>query len=156
MKKLILLITHLVTGIAGFALGIYALPILIEPDSPTVAEVQSAHGDQVKYSATLRRDLKGSDLLHWGEGTVSISDTAVTLMGALSPGPDYKLYFAPKLAEDEAEFLAIKDQSLLIGDVKTFDRFVLPIGEGVDPSQYSAVVIWCETFGEFISAATYQ
>ena len=35
MKKLVLLCTHLAVGAVGFGLGVYALPILIEPDSPS-------------------------------------------------------------------------------------------------------------------------
>jgi hypothetical protein len=27
---------------------------------------------------------------------------------------------------------------------------------GVDVSQYNAVIIWCETFGQFITSARYQ
>jgi hypothetical protein len=26
----------------------------------------------------------------------------------------------------------------------------------VDPSQYSSVIVWCESFGEFITAARYK
>ena len=43
-----------------------------------------------------------------------------------------------------------------VGDVKTFNNFVVPVPAGVDPAQYAAVVIWCETFSEFITAATYK
>lgn len=35
MKKSVLLCTHLAVGAVGFGLGVYALPILIEPDSPS-------------------------------------------------------------------------------------------------------------------------
>jgi hypothetical protein len=28
--------------------------------------------------------------------------------------------------------------------------------DGIDPADYDTVVIWCETFGEFITAATYR
>jgi hypothetical protein len=37
MKKLLLLLTHLAALGIGFALGIYALPILIAPVAPTAA-----------------------------------------------------------------------------------------------------------------------
>jgi hypothetical protein len=155
MKNLLLLSTHLAFGAAGFALGIYVLPILTAPPAPSHEQVQTQSSGAL-FRTDLRSDLRGSDLLHWGEGTVSISAEAISLMGKLAPGPDYKLYLAPKMVEDEAEFLAVKADSLLIGDVKTFDNFIVPLGAGVDPAAYSAVVIWCETFGEFISAGAYR
>jgi hypothetical protein len=43
-----------------------------------------------------------------------------------------------------------------VGDVKTFENFLVPIPEAIDPADYNAVVIWCETFSMFITAARYQ
>jgi hypothetical protein len=40
--------------------------------------------------------------------------------------------------------------------VKTFDNFLVPLPVGVDPARYSAVIVWCETFGQFITAARYR
>jgi len=155
MKRILLLVTHLGALALGFALGIYMLPILTEPQGPSVAEVEK-HASTATYSAEFSRDLAGSDLLHWGEGTVYVSDKTVSLMGAVSPGPDYKLYLAPEFVETEEQFLQIKRKSVQVGDVKTFDNFVLPVPDSIDPAQYTTVVVWCETFGEFISAAKYR
>lgn len=91
MKKILLVVSHLVVAAVGFALGIYALPILIAPAAPAQAEVAS-QAVSARYTASFRRDLKGSDALHWGEGTVSVSSRAVVLEGELAPGPDYKLF----------------------------------------------------------------
>jgi len=33
---------------------------------------------------------------------------------------------------------------------------LVAVPEAVDPARYSAVVIWCETFSKFITAAKYQ
>ena len=38
-KKLILLVSHLLFAAAGFALGIYALPILMAPEAPSAASI---------------------------------------------------------------------------------------------------------------------
>jgi hypothetical protein len=96
MKKLVLLtVSHAAAVVVGFAVGIYTLPIVTAPDAPPLAEVKSLAG-AAKYTGEFRRDLKGSDLLHWGEGTVSVSRTAVSLMGSITPGPDYKLYLSPE------------------------------------------------------------
>jgi hypothetical protein len=42
-----------------------------------------------------------------------------------------------------------------VGDVRTFDNFVVPVPESVDVAQYAAVIVWCETFSQFITAARY-
>ena len=142
-------------GFGGFALGIYLLPILIAPPAPTVAEVEAASAE-ASFSAEFRRDLAGSDRLHWGEGTVSISSSAIALMGEISPGPDYKLYLSPEFVETEEDFNRIKASMQRIGDVKTFKNFVVPLPTGVDPAAFNSVIVWCETFGEFITAAKYR
>ena len=43
-----------------------------------------------------------------------------------------------------------------VGDVKTFNNFLVPVPAGVDPSDYTTVIVWCERFGEFITAAQYR
>jgi hypothetical protein len=43
-----------------------------------------------------------------------------------------------------------------VGDVKTFENFVLAVPAGIDTAKYTTVVIWCETFGMFISSARYR
>jgi len=74
----------------------------------------------------------------------------------LSPGPDYKLYLVKEFVEDEEQFLKVKPDAKLIGDVKTFDGFLLEVPQDVDVASYSTVIVWCEAFGEFISAAKYR
>lgn len=155
MKKLLLLISHLFTLLAGFALGVYALPILVAPDAPSRSEV-SAQAGNAAFTGQFRRDLKGSDALHWGEGQVSVSRQSVALMGKLSPGPDYKLYLSPEFVETEADFRRLKDRMVRVGDVKTFENFIVPMPAAVDPAGYTTVVVWCETFSEFITAAAYR
>lgn len=150
-----LLVSHAVVAVAGFAAGIYALPILIAPDAPTAAQLQSAMA-QAQFNGVFKRDLKDSDALHWGEGAVAIGPTAVALLGKLAPGPDYKLYLSPEFVETEADFNRLKDRMVRVGDVKTFNNFVVAIPEGVDPEKYAAVVVWCESFGQFITAARYR
>ena len=58
-----------------------------------------------------KRDLKDSDALHWGEGQVSIAPGAITLVGKLAPGPDYKLYLSPEFVETEVDFNRLKKNS---------------------------------------------
>jgi hypothetical protein len=154
-KPLLLAVTHLLTLAIGFAAGIYLLPILIAPDAPSSTEV-AAQATGSRFTGTFRRDLKDSDALHWGEGKVSIGAKAITLEGELAPGPDYKLYLSPRFVETEDDFRSLKAQMVRVGDVKTFKNFVVPLPEAVDPAKYEAVIVWCETFSQFITAAKYR
>ena len=139
----------------GFGLGVYFLPILTAPESPDAAMLeQSAQG--ALFTAELTRDLRGSDFLHWGEGTLSLTADKIVHEGALAPGPDYKLYLLNSFVEHEDEFEPLKAQAVYVGDIKSFGGFVLDIPDGVDITQHSTAVIWCESFGEFITAASYQ
>lgn len=151
----VLLISHAVAIGLGFAAGIYALPILIAPPSPSKAAIISVAGDAT-YSTEFRRDLIDSDTFHWGEGRVSIGANSVSFVGTLAPGPDYKLYFSPEFVETELDFNRLKSQMVRVGDVKTFDNFIVDVPPSIDPSAYTSVIVWCETFGEFITAAEYK
>ncbi len=155
MKKLLLFVTHLAAIALGFALGIYMLPILIAPPAPSNTEV-AAHAAKARYVGKFRRDLKGSDALHWGEGTVTLSAKNVAFEGELAPGPDYKLYLSPEFVETEADFERLKPGMVRVGDVKTFKNFYVSVPDSIDPSNYNTVVVWCETFSQFITAARYK
>ena len=136
----------------GFALGIYTLPILTAEKGLNEAEIAGLKVS-VKRSGSFVRDLEGSDIFHWGEGVIMVSDEMVWLDGEVSPGPAYRLYFAPAFVETKQDFLAIKDQSVEIGSVGALRNFSLPLPDGVVLDEYPAVVIWCETFSAFITAA---
>jgi len=155
MRWLVLLGTHGGMLAAGFALGVYFLPILTEPPAPNQNMLSQKAGAAL-YQAEFRRDLKGNDFLHWGEGQVSISAREIIHMGELAPGPDYKLYLTTSFVEDEEAFLKVKENARRIGDVKTFKGFLIPVPDDVDVKAYTAVVVWCEAFGEFITAAKYR
>ena len=155
MRKLVLFLSHSAALAIGFALGIYALPILVAPSAPSTAEV-GAQASQASFKGQFRRDLKDSDPLHWGEGTVSISARSIALMGELAPGPDYKLYLSPEFVETAADFNRLKPQMVRVADIKTFKNFLVPVPESIDTARYNTVVIWCETFSQFITAARYR
>ena len=147
------IITHGIAGAIGFALGIYFLPILTAPDSPDEAMLEEKAASAL-FKADLTRELRGSDFLHWGEGTISVSASEIVHEGKLAPGPDYRVYLTTEFVEHEDEF--VKDDAVQIGDVKTFEGFVVTVPEGVDVNAYTTVLVWCESFGEFITAAKYQ
>lgn len=154
-KPLLLIASHVTVLLLGFVIGIYALPILVAPPAPAT-ETVAAQAGEARYQGQFRRDLKGSDPLHWGEGTVSVGPSSIGLMGRLAPGPDYKLYLSPEFVETKADFLRLKDRMVRVGDVKTFNNFLVPVPESVNPSDHNTVIVWCETFNQFITAAQYR
>lgn len=155
MKWMVNIVTHVAAGAIGFALGIYLLPILIAPDSPGQQEIRLA-ADKSEFTAEFRRDLQDSDALHWGEGTLYISPESIALDGRLAPGPDYRLYLSPQFVETEAAFTALKTRMIEVGPVRTFENFMVPVPDSVDPANFRAAIVWCESFGQFITAAKYQ
>ncbi|WP_419909964.1 DM13 domain-containing protein [Hoeflea sp.] len=156
MRQLIfLLISHGAAVAIGFALGIYFLPILTAPPAPDAAVLEQTAQD-AQYTAQFDRELRGSDFLHWGEGTVSLTPTKIVHEGRLAPGPDYKLYLVREFVEHEDDFLPLKDASPRLGDIKSFEGFIVDVPEDVNVDDYNTVLVWCETFGEFITAAKYR
>lgn len=138
--------------VIGFGLGVYFLPILTAEKGLDQAQIASL-AQSVERSGEFVRDLEDSDALHWGEGKINVSDSKIWLEGKIAAGPDYRLYMIPKFVETEADFLAIKDQSVQIAPIKAFENFAVDVPMGVDVSQYPALLIWCEAFGQFITAA---
>lgn len=155
LRRILLLGTHAAALAVGVALGIYALPILTAPPGPDKAALQSASSGTL-FKARFERNLKGSDFFHWGEGEVRVMRDRIVHDGRLAPGPDYKLYLAPDFVETKEGFLKIKAQSRVIGDVKTFNGVIVDVPPGIEVERYTTVVIWCEAFSQFISAAKYR
>ena len=155
MRILAFLASHLGALGFGFALGVFALPILVAPDSPAIDELR-AHADQAPYHGEFRRGLADSDFLHWGEGTIAVDTDRIALIGKLAPGPDYRLYLSPQFVETEADFNALKSRMVEVGHIRTFENFTIPVPETIDVERFDTVVVWCEAFGQFITAATYR
>ena len=156
MKKIFLLLaTHSFVLIFGFALGIYLLPILTAPESVEISKINEYEKKSL-YQTEFIRDLKGSDPWHWGEAKVTISNKKITVNGSIAPGPDYKLYLLNSFVEHEDEFLPIKEDAQYVAEVKSFENFVVDVPSGINVSEFNTVVIWCESFNEFITAAQYR
>ena len=155
LRWISLLVSHAVVLAVGFALGVYFLPILTAPEGPDRARL-AATAEAALYKGTLTRGLKGSNLLNWGEGRISVTEQEIVHEGKLAPGPDYKLYLAKEFVEDEEQFERVKSSAQLIGDVKTFDGFILEVPSGVSVGDYNTAIVWCESFSEFITAVKYR
>lgn len=155
LRAIVLTVTHLAVLGIGFLAGIYTLPILTAPKGPDAAQLQNVQRSAT-FKARFERNLKGSDFLHWGEGDVSVSREAIAHVGRLAPGPDYKLYLTTEFVDTKEGFLKIKSQARVVGDVKTFNGFLVPVPSDVDINRYTTVVVWCESFSAFITAAKYR
>jgi hypothetical protein len=154
-NKFILVLTHFISLLFGFALGLYLLPILVAPSSSSLADIELNEKESL-FQAEFIRNLEGSDFLHWGDARVSISRTQITINGNLAPGPDYKLYLINEFVENEEQFLRIKDNSIFVSDIKSFEDIIVTVPPTVDVTKYRGIVVWCEAFGEFITSAQYQ
>jgi hypothetical protein len=150
-----LALTHGLALAIGFGAGVYFLPILTAPPGPDRAAIEAAT-TAAQFKGRFDRNLPGSDFAHWGEGEVMLSPTSIAHDGALAPGPDYKLYLAPEFVDTKEAFQKIKSQSKRVGDVKTFNGFIVEVPAGVDVAAYTTVVVWCEAFSQFITAAKYR
>ena len=158
MSKFIMLklmATHTLTLLIGVAAGIYMLPLLTAGDGPDKNILDQVMENR-HYSGTFSRDREDSDLLHWGEGELSIGPNRIAFSGRLAPGPDYRLYLSPVFIETEHAFIEQKESMREIGAINTFDGFLIDIPTGVDPATYTTAIVWCETFDQFITSAVYK
>lgn len=147
--------THLAAVLAGIGIGIYTLPILTAPPAPSADALRAAEASAL-WRTRFVRELPGSDPLHWGEGEVRLSRQAISFAGTLAPGPAYRLYLAPGQVETAEAFLKVKAQSLPVGEIKSFDGFIVPLAAGVPLENYQSVVVWCEAFSQFITSGRYR
>lgn len=141
--------------IIGFGLGVYFLPILIA-EAPADEKIVLAEAASADRQAVFIKDREGSDPIHWGEGTLYLSETRATLEGKVSPGPDYRLYLTPSYVETGDGFRAIKSQSVEIARIKGFENFSYELPSGVDINAYGGVLVWCERFGQYITSGPLQ
>ena len=158
MKKrvaLSLIGSHSLVLLVGFAVGIYALPILTAPKSPDTSTINLLAKQQL-FETSFSAERQDSDLLHWGEGKVFISQNDISFIGNLSPGPDFKLYLAKTFIETETGFNQERKNMVQVGGINTFNNFIVPITDDVKVAEFNTVIVWCESFGQFITSARYQ
>jgi len=155
LKPLWLLGSHSLVLTLGFMLGVYMLPIIIQPQAPPTDRLEQQSRSAL-YQAKLNKELADSDSLHWAEGRIFLAENHISFIGELAPGPDYKIYLTPKFVQTEKDFLAVKNQALYLGDINTFNNFEIDLHQSPNYQNYNSLVIWCETFEQFISAAKYR
>jgi len=144
--------------IIGFGLGVYFLPILTAEkglsDTELAELTSSAQAETQLRTGEFVRDLEGSDAFHWGEGTIHVRDDRIWLDGSIAPGPDYRLYLTKGQFTTRDSFLAAKSQALQVAPIKAYKNFSIEVPDGLDISEYDAVIIWCEAFSAFITSAS--
>lgn len=147
--------SHLAIAVFAFMLGIYSLPILMAPADPSSSSLALSIKN-TRYVATIADDLADSDWLHWGKGTFSLGDDYLVFQGELAPGPAYRLYLAKEFIETEEAFLKHKNQMVEVGEINSFNNTILPINDGINIENFNTVIIWCESFDQFITSAQYK
>lgn len=153
--KVLLLISHVTFLVMGFVIGIYSLPIIMATDDPT-SGTMALSIKNTRYVATISDNLTDSDWLHWGKGTFSLGDKHIVFQGKLAPGPAYRLYLAPEFIDTEKAFLEQKHLMQEVGEVTSFNDYVLPLNPEINIEQFNTVIIWCESFNQFITSAQYK
>jgi hypothetical protein len=88
-----------------------------------------------------------------GEGRIHLTKDHVWLGGAVSPGPDYRLYLTKDIVRTIEGFETARASAVQIGPIKAFENFSLNMPYIIDISDYGAVLIWRETFSAFFTAA---
>ena len=99
-----------------------------------------------------------SKFAEWDEPTQNhitefFDQSGIWLDGKIAPGPDYRLYLTADFVDTGAGFKAINDKARQIGPIKAYENFAIDLPADVDLSAYKGVLIWCEAFGQFITAA---
>lgn len=153
--KVFLLMSHLTFLGAGTGLGIYLLPILTAQENASLNEINDVK-KLAKYKGEFNRNQKGSDVFHWAEGKLYVTDSEIAFKGPVAPGPDYKIYLTKAQAVDKNSFLEMKKEAVLIGELKNFGNFRKSIPDSVNVNEFTTVQIWCERFSKFIGSAVYQ
>lgn len=126
-------------------------------------EIQEDIIEEVKILKTGEFDpnAKGSDSIHRGWGNVNLvefEDTKKIVFQEdfkVTNGPDYKLYILKEQSiQTEEEFLELKNSAKQISEVKQFRGFqTFEIPQEIQEEEIGSIVIWCESFSEFISYA---
>jgi hypothetical protein len=154
-KIIILLASHGITAGLAFLVGVYSLPIIMATPDPTSGALALTIKN-TRYVATISDNLAGSDWLHWGEGRFSLGDDYIVFQGKLAPGPAYRLYLSPRFIETEEDFLLQKSTMVEVGKVNSFNNYISPVPSNISIENYNSVIIWCESFNQFITAAQFR
>ena len=151
-QRLLLLFSHTLMLAAGFAAGIYLLPLLIAAAPPSDLELSVIEDDAV-YVAEFSREHPSSDFLHWGAGKLFLSNHAAGFKGALSPAPDLTLYISSADIRTPEDFARERSGMKALGRIRSFNDFLVPFGQEHELTAMRSVIVWCDSFDQFITSA---
>ena len=154
MRAVLLLVVGLIVGAAGgFAVGIVAFPYLFPPPEVNEPLLAKSEADLIARATFIHAN--PSDPVHYGQGSATIYADLLRLEAdfKVGPGPKFHVYLVPDAdvtPDTEVEATMFVD----LGRLKAFSgsqNYAIPAG--IDITDYSTVVIWCEQFNVLISPA---
>lgn len=130
-------------------------------NEPIQENQQGAETPIILKSGEFDPGAQDSDRFHKGWGNVQIlnfkGEHKIVFADdfKVTNGPDYKLYLVKEEnVETENFFEQIKEDSYQIAEIKQFSGFsTYEIPEEIPLDEIKGVVIWCESFSEFITYA---
>ena len=153
-RGLLIFVTGGLFGTAfGVALGFFFFPFVFPPP-PAVETLTEIERSRVLATGTFIH-ADPSDPVHWGRGTVSVSEHTVFLEPdfEVGPGPAFHVYLVPKASIRASSQLA-GTPFVDLGGLRAFkgsQRY--PIPAGLNLKDYPSVIIWCQAFSVLISPA---
>ena len=139
---------------AGFALGIFVYPYVFLADIVATEPLdQQSAGARLGQGRFIHAN--PSDPIHYGKGSVAVYRQLLRLESdfEVGPGPKFHVYLVPETNVTPSTPVA-QTKFVDLGRLKAFkgsQNYAVPAG--VNPADYSHVVIWCEQFGVLISPA---
>ena len=137
----------------GVALGFFVYPFVFPPPPASEMLTEAERSPLIASGDFIHAN--PSDPVHWGKGKVSIYAGMVFLEAdfEVGPGPAFHVYLVPKSTiRSSADLKGVKHVDL--GGLRAFkgsQRYAIPAG--VNLSDYSSLIIWCEAFSVLISPA---
>ena len=153
-RGLLIFMTGALFGTAfGVALGFFFFPFVFPPP-PAAETLTEIERSRVLATGTFIH-ADPSDPVHWGRGTVSVSEQTVFLEPdfEVGPGPAFHVYLVPKASIRASSQLA-GTPFVDLGGLRAFkgsQRY--PIPAGLNLKDYPSVIIWCQAFSVLISPA---
>lgn len=177
-RKLILALTHLLAVWFGFAVALYALPILdgtassyavgiqferapkekIAPAAAATAPQKTAVAlalQKARYRTAFQRGFNPGQQ-YWGEGEVGVGPDHISFDGRMTPDLSCSVYLTAHPIHESGDFLNSKHEAVRVGEVKTFNRFLVAVPTEVDIDAFSTVAVWCDSFLQLIASAPYR
>lgn len=147
------LLSSILGGVAGFAVGIFLFPYLFPPPPVNEVVTDKSPNDVVGTGTFIHAN--PSDPVHFGSGNLVIYDDLLHLKPdfLVGPGPKYHVYLVPDT--EVTSNTRVQDTMFVdLGRLKAFSGSQnYPIPKGVNLTDFGTVVIWCEQFNVLISPA---